>query len=544
MKIKNIPGFTLVELVVIITILGILSTIAFIAFQEYPLFARNGKRVADIADINTSLDLFFVSTGEYPVPSNSFEVTYSGALVWKQGTFGESVVKNVGNISNIPLDPFTQNEYTYSITSHGTEYEISSIEESGNLVSVPNKTYAANTYAKVSGNYNGKILKTSYAGNDMILALPSITTSESENTTIHNILSNQSLVFDGYENIPSSYHASERSYKSQSGLEYNPISIVVFEGKVEDLYDSYERTQLGQNVQNAYAGTDLYQGEKYREIVHADIENITHIMTNAIAFNEGGIIVPGIDKSSWKDIQPNFERYTCQRDLTQEEVDELNSIMGDSKSISDWCSRRALRPTGRGLTEIPSAVFKMTNLEDINLWGNNITHLPPEIGNLTKLRYLNLQHSDITILPPEIGNLVNLNHLILSDNNIINIPPEIGNLTNLFLLALDRNEISYIPQEIERLNNLYHLQLADNNLTSLPEQLWGLTGLTYLSLNRNQLETIPQQVSNLTNLTDLYFGQLWHGGNNIIDIPESLWTMTHLQYLKPISTQKTLFRWK
>ena len=39
------------------------------------------------------------------------------------------MLRNVGRISELPLDPLTGNEYTYSVLENGQEFEVASIEE-------------------------------------------------------------------------------------------------------------------------------------------------------------------------------------------------------------------------------------------------------------------------------------------------------------------------------------------------------------------------------------------------------------------------------
>lgn len=77
-------GFTLVELIVTISILAILATVAFISFTSYTKSARDGKRLANIDQIETALDIFHVFRSKYPEPSTPVDVTYSGAIVWTQ----------------------------------------------------------------------------------------------------------------------------------------------------------------------------------------------------------------------------------------------------------------------------------------------------------------------------------------------------------------------------------------------------------------------------------------------------------------------------
>lgn len=81
---KRLRGFTLVELVVVVTIIAILGTIGFLAIGGYSSKARDSARVGDIAQVAKSLDLSVVTAGTYPIPDNSFAITYSGGTVWNQ----------------------------------------------------------------------------------------------------------------------------------------------------------------------------------------------------------------------------------------------------------------------------------------------------------------------------------------------------------------------------------------------------------------------------------------------------------------------------
>ena len=85
---KNKKGFTLIELLVVIAIIGLLSTLAIVSLNSARQKSRDAKRVADIKQIQTALELYYndnfgyppdVTSGD-PITSTSTEVTYMGQV--------------------------------------------------------------------------------------------------------------------------------------------------------------------------------------------------------------------------------------------------------------------------------------------------------------------------------------------------------------------------------------------------------------------------------------------------------------------------------
>jgi len=59
-------GFTLIELLVVIAIIGLLSTLAVISLNNARAKSRDSKRVADVKQMMTALELYFNDYNQYP----------------------------------------------------------------------------------------------------------------------------------------------------------------------------------------------------------------------------------------------------------------------------------------------------------------------------------------------------------------------------------------------------------------------------------------------------------------------------------------------
>lgn len=119
---QKIKAFTLVELIIVIMIIAILSSVWFYSYVWYLSEARDSERKANMWEIKTALKLYKQKRGSYPIPWNNFNITNSWKIVAIQWVLNEDVT--LSTMDKIPLDPFVDSYYSYSVTKNKQESQI------------------------------------------------------------------------------------------------------------------------------------------------------------------------------------------------------------------------------------------------------------------------------------------------------------------------------------------------------------------------------------------------------------------------------------
>jgi uncharacterized protein (TIGR02145 family)/prepilin-type N-terminal cleavage/methylation domain-containing protein len=119
---NNRKGFTLVELLVVIAIIGLIASLSVIALGNARSKSRDSKRVSDIKQMQTALELFFSDQGRYPTAAE-----WSTGSLYATGTMGTTTY-----MDKIPSAPIadgalcnaTTSAYYYSTNNLGDSYSI------------------------------------------------------------------------------------------------------------------------------------------------------------------------------------------------------------------------------------------------------------------------------------------------------------------------------------------------------------------------------------------------------------------------------------
>ena len=125
-------GFTLIELLVVIAIIGLLSTLAVVSLNSARQKARDAKRIADVKQIQTALELYYQDQNGYPVHATARvlgSATYdclddtTAGFVATCGT-GETYMGLIPAaptpVDGGPTCTATNNSYTYTAAANTT----------------------------------------------------------------------------------------------------------------------------------------------------------------------------------------------------------------------------------------------------------------------------------------------------------------------------------------------------------------------------------------------------------------------------------------
>lgn len=237
-----------------------------------------------------AVELLKIETGKYPVVSDSNTVSFTGAVIWNQWSFGIDSVIDSKRVSEVPTDPLTGNPYAYSTTQSTSEYQIGVFLEWGDVAhwltdSIIPQSYAADANnfanARVGGNYNGVyIVHSEQISNTnrrvYVLGVPSILTSEITDVSLEDIFTNNSFVYSQKKGIPWPYLSELTNItgnwlftptQTQDGIDNSENGLVLITSS-EELSTGTGRLDFIWNLKDYYTSSDISVVNGIHEKIH------------------------------------------------------------------------------------------------------------------------------------------------------------------------------------------------------------------------------------------------------------------------------------
>jgi internalin A len=152
----------------------------------------------------------------------------------------------------------------------------------------------------------------------------------------------------------------------------------------------------------------------------------------------------------------------------------------------------------------PKNIHKLKKLQVLKIEGK-IEQLAPEIASMTQLISLDLSNNRLTELPSSIGRLKNLQHINVANNNITNLPEEINKLTQLISLNASDNPLKEIKGNLNTYSNMSNLNLSNTYIDN-PQSIKILKAtpkLEYLNLSNTKITIVPYELLNKEYLVEL-----------------------------------------
>ncbi|KAJ8363370.1 hypothetical protein SKAU_G00122010 [Synaphobranchus kaupii] len=157
----------------------------------------------------------------------------------------------------------------------------------------------------------------------------------------------------------------------------------------------------------------------------------------------------------------------------------------------------SLELVGCQLERIPSAVFSLANLQELDMKENKLSSVEEilSLQHCRRLVTLRLWHNALLYVPEHISKLRALETLDLSWNKIRSLPARLFYCTKLRHLDVSHNGLTTPAiAELFSCKRLKTLILGNNNLASLSSRISNLAQLVRLEIKGNRLESLPVEI--------------------------------------------------
>ena len=127
----NKKGFTLIELLVVIAIIGVLSTLAVVALGSARQKANDAKRLSDVKQIQTALELYYTDNNHYPTTTAAVDLGDTNHACLNSADGFTTASCSSPYMGLVPTGPSSGEHYQYTSSDPGSSYTLTTSLEVG-----------------------------------------------------------------------------------------------------------------------------------------------------------------------------------------------------------------------------------------------------------------------------------------------------------------------------------------------------------------------------------------------------------------------------
>eukprot|EP01060_Flectonema_neradi_P013722 TRINITY_DN2044_c5_g1_i1.p1 TRINITY_DN2044_c5_g1~~TRINITY_DN2044_c5_g1_i1.p1 ORF type:complete len:510 (+),score=129.63 TRINITY_DN2044_c5_g1_i1:82-1611(+) len=155
------------------------------------------------------------------------------------------------------------------------------------------------------------------------------------------------------------------------------------------------------------------------------------------------------------------------------------------------------------LTQLPSAIGRLTALQVLVVSGNALSKLPDELSTLPQLKILEAQDNNLTELPSALSKCTKLQVVKVGRNQITSLEPMSG-LTELTIVHADGNKLDSMDGlNFEKLSRLSELCLSNNAIDEISDEIGCCPVLASIKMAGCSITSIPGAITQLKKVKEL-----------------------------------------
>jgi len=134
---KQRDGFTLIEILIVVAIIAILASVVLVGLGPTQQAGRDARRLSDLHEVQTGLELFYNKCGYYPgsAPSGACNNGATSGYSTGASPMNAALVDAGLNITTVPEDPSNAGTHVYGYATNGasaSQYVLTTVLENTN----------------------------------------------------------------------------------------------------------------------------------------------------------------------------------------------------------------------------------------------------------------------------------------------------------------------------------------------------------------------------------------------------------------------------